>query len=156
MIDNVLEYFKKNEVICKIVEDNRIEYGDFIAVFGYGKLTRKEIVKEIKNNNLLCMFFEGVIRQNKYNKKIQLHMKNWKHAVMHVFPLTSDNKIVKKELLDKLANLPDDTEIAFSAWDYEKLDDGTIRKYSLYIESIDVIVLEDRISIRLNGENHYE
>ena len=76
MIDNVLEYFKKNEVICKIVEDNRIEYGDFIAVFGYGKLTRKEIVKEIKDNNLLCMFFEGAIRQNEYNKKIQLHMKN--------------------------------------------------------------------------------
>ena len=75
---------------------------------------------------------------------------------MHVFPLTSDNKIVKKELLDKLANLPDDTEIAFSAWDYEELDDGTIRKYSLYIESIDVIVHKDWVSISLNGENHYE
>jgi hypothetical protein len=69
MINNVLEYFKKNEVICKKVEDNRVEYGDFIAIFGYGKLTRKEIVKEIKDNNLLCMFFEGAIRQDEYNKK---------------------------------------------------------------------------------------
>lgn len=69
MINNTLEYFKKNEVICKKVEDNRPQYGDFIAVFGYGKLTRKEITKEIKDNNLLCMFFEGTIRQNEYNKK---------------------------------------------------------------------------------------
>jgi len=67
MIDNVLEYFKKNEVICKKVENNRD--GDFIAIFGYGKLTRKEIVKEIKDNNLLCMFFEGTIRRDEYNKK---------------------------------------------------------------------------------------
>jgi hypothetical protein len=69
MINNVLEYFKKNEVKCKKVEDNRPEYGDFIAIFGYGKLTRNEIAKEIKDNNLLCMFFEGAIRQNEYNKK---------------------------------------------------------------------------------------
>ena len=71
MIDNVLKYLKNNEVICKKVEDNRIEYGYFIAIFGYGKLTRKEIVKEIKDNNLLCMFFEGIIRQDEYNKNIQ-------------------------------------------------------------------------------------
>jgi RNA-binding protein YlmH len=69
MIDNVLEYFKKNEVNCKKVEDNRVNYGDFIAIFGYGKLTRKEIVREIEDNNLLCMFFEGTIRQDEYNKK---------------------------------------------------------------------------------------
>ena len=66
MINKVLEHFKENEVKCKKVED---KYGDFIAIFGYGKLTRTEIVKEIKNNNLLCMFFEGSIRQDKYNKK---------------------------------------------------------------------------------------
>lgn len=70
--------------------------------------------------------------------------------------MTKKESITKKELLDKLVDLPDDAEITFSVWDYEELDDGTIRKYSLYIESIDVIVLEDRISIRLNGENHYE
>jgi hypothetical protein len=35
----------------------------------YGKLTRKDIVKTIKENNLLCMFFEGAIRQDEYNKK---------------------------------------------------------------------------------------
>jgi hypothetical protein len=72
MIDNVLEYFKNNEVRCKKVEDNRPEYGDFIAIFGYGKLTRKEIVKEIKDNNLSCMFFEGAIRQDEYNKKLKI------------------------------------------------------------------------------------
>jgi hypothetical protein len=69
MLDKVLEYFKNNEVKCKNVEDNRAEYGDFIAIFGYGKLTRKDIVKTIKENDLLCMFFEGVIRQDEYNKK---------------------------------------------------------------------------------------
>jgi hypothetical protein len=72
MINKVLEYFGTNEVICKKVEDNRPEYGDFIAIFGYGKLTRQEIAKEIKDNNLLCMFFEGTIRQDAYNKKKQL------------------------------------------------------------------------------------
>jgi len=69
MINKVLEYFKENEVICKKVEDNRKEYGDFIAIFGYGKLTRKEITQRIKDNDLLCMFFEGTIRQDEYNKK---------------------------------------------------------------------------------------
>jgi ubiquitin len=69
MLDKVLEYFKQNEVKCKKVEDNRPEYGDFIAVFGYGKLTRKDIVKTIKENDLSCMFFEGTIRQDEYNKK---------------------------------------------------------------------------------------
>ena len=69
MIDKVLEYFKKNNVICKKVEDSRPEYEDFIAVFGYGNLTRKEIVKEIADNNLSVMFFEGAIRENEYQKK---------------------------------------------------------------------------------------
>jgi hypothetical protein len=69
VIDNILNYFKENEVKCKKVEDNRKDYGDFIAIFGYGKLTRKEIVKEIKDNNLSCMFFEGAIREDEYNKK---------------------------------------------------------------------------------------
>ena len=69
MIDKVLEYFKKNNVICKKVEDSRPEYGDFIAVFGYGNLTRKEIVKEIAENNLSVMFFESAIREDEYRKK---------------------------------------------------------------------------------------
>lgn len=68
-MEDVLEYFKKNEVICKKVEDNRKDYGDFIAIFGYGKLTRKDIVAKIKDNNLSCMFFEASIREDEYNKK---------------------------------------------------------------------------------------
>lgn len=68
-MENVLNYFKENEVKCKKVEDNRKDYGDFIAIFGYGKLTRKEIVKKIKDNNLLCMFFEGAIREDNWSKK---------------------------------------------------------------------------------------
>ena len=68
-MDEVLEYFKENEVICKKVEDDREDYGDFIAVFGYGKLTRVQIVEHIKKNNLLCMFFESAIRENEYKKK---------------------------------------------------------------------------------------
>ena len=69
MIDKVLEYFKKNNVICKKVEDSRPKYEDFIAVFGYGNLTRKEIVKEIADNNLSVMFFESAIREDEYRKK---------------------------------------------------------------------------------------
>lgn len=68
-MENVLKYFKENEVICKKVEDNRKDYGDFIAIFGFGKLTRKEIVTKIKDNNLLCIFFEGAIREDEWNKK---------------------------------------------------------------------------------------
>jgi len=68
-IDNVLKFFKENEVRCKKVEDNRKECGDFIAIFGYGKLTRKEIVQQIKDHDLLCMFFEDSIRQNEYKNK---------------------------------------------------------------------------------------
>lgn len=68
-MEKVLNYFKENEVICKKVEDDREEYGDFIAIFGYGKLTRVEIVECIKNNNLLCMFFEGAIAENERKKK---------------------------------------------------------------------------------------
>lgn len=64
MIEAVLKYFQENEVICKIIRDDRPSYGDFIAVFGYGKLTRAEIVEVIKKNNLLCMFFEATIREN--------------------------------------------------------------------------------------------
>lgn len=74
MIDNVLNYFKENEVKCKKVEDNREDYGDFIAIFGYGKLTRKEIVKEIKDNDLLCMFFEGTIREDDWNKRNKINL----------------------------------------------------------------------------------
>lgn len=68
-LEKVLNYFKENEVICKKVEDDREEYGDFIAVFGYGKLTRVEIVERIKKNNLLCMFFDGAIGENERKKK---------------------------------------------------------------------------------------
>jgi len=66
------------------------------------------------------------------------------------------DKITKKELLDKLANLPDNAEILFSAWDYEKMENGRIRKYSLCIEKIDISISENYASIRLNGENYYK
>lgn len=69
MIDKVLAYFKQNDVICKKVKDSRPEYGDYIAVFGYGNLTREEIVKEIADNNLSVMFFEGAIHEDEYRKK---------------------------------------------------------------------------------------
>lgn len=57
MIEQVLEYFKSKNVRCKIVRDNRPEYGDFIAIFSYGDMTREQIVNKIKENNLLVMFF---------------------------------------------------------------------------------------------------
>lgn len=63
-MEKVLKYFKENGVICKKVEDGRDEYGDFIAIYGYGSLTRKQIVNAIKEHNLLCMFFEENIREN--------------------------------------------------------------------------------------------
>jgi len=68
-MDKALEYFQENGVICKKVEDDREDYGDFIAVFGYGKLTREQIVEHIKANNLSCMFFEGAIRENEWKKR---------------------------------------------------------------------------------------
>lgn len=68
-MEEALAYFKQNEVICKKVEDDREEYGDFIAIFGYGKLTRTQIIECIQNNNLLCMFFEGAIRENEWKRK---------------------------------------------------------------------------------------
>lgn len=68
----------------------------------------------------------------------------------------SKDKMTKKELLEKLANLPDDAEIHFSAWDYEEMENGRIRKYSLCIESIDITTNNDFAHIRINGENHYK
>lgn len=68
MIEKALEYFKSKNVRCKIVRDSRPEYGDFIAVFAYGELTREEIVEKIAENNLLCMFFESSIREDLYKK----------------------------------------------------------------------------------------
>ncbi|MBE5973219.1 MAG: hypothetical protein E7251_01305 [Paenibacillaceae bacterium] len=69
MIDKVVEYFKAMNVRCKKVEDNRKDYGDFIAIFSYGNLAREEIVKVIAENNLSCMFFESSIREEEYKKK---------------------------------------------------------------------------------------
>lgn len=68
-IDEALKYFKENEVRCKKVEDDRPEYGDTIAIFGYGNLTRKEIVEVIAVNDLSCMFFEASIREDEYRKR---------------------------------------------------------------------------------------
>ena len=68
MIEKTLEYFKSKNVRCKIVRDSSPEYGDFIAVFAYGELTREEIVEKIAENNLSCMFFESSIREDLYKK----------------------------------------------------------------------------------------
>lgn len=68
MIEQVLEYFKSKNVRCKIVRDNRPEYGDFIAIFSYGDMTREQIVNKIKENNLLVMFFESSIREDIFRK----------------------------------------------------------------------------------------
>lgn len=72
MIEQVCNYFKTKNVRCKIVRDDRPEYGDFIAIFGYGELTRKEIVEKIAENGLLVMFFETSIREDLHEK----HMKS--------------------------------------------------------------------------------
>ena len=69
MIDTVVKYLKENNVPCKKVEDDGGDYGDYIAIFGHGDITRKDIVKQIADNNLSCMFFEGSIRENEYKKK---------------------------------------------------------------------------------------
>ena len=69
MIDKVVKYLKENNVPCKKVEDDREDYGDFIAIFGYGDLTRNDIVKQIADNDLSCMFFEGSIREDEYSKR---------------------------------------------------------------------------------------
>ena len=70
--------------------------------------------------------------------------------------ITKKDTITKKELLDKLASLPDDAAIHFSAWSYEEMDNGRIRQYSLSLESIEITTRTDSVSISLNGENHYK
>lgn len=67
-IEKILEYLKGKNVRCKIVRDDRPDYGDFIAVFGYGKLSREEITEKIASNDLLCMFFESAIRKDIYDR----------------------------------------------------------------------------------------
>lgn len=68
MIEKVLEYFISKNVRCKIVRDDRAEYGDFIAIFGYGDITRQKIIEKIKENDLSVMFFESSIREDIYKK----------------------------------------------------------------------------------------
>jgi len=68
-IDNVVRHFKESGVKCRKIEDNRIGMSDFIAIFGLGSLTRKEIVEKIKENDLALMFFEGAIEQDERNRK---------------------------------------------------------------------------------------
>lgn len=68
-MEEVLKYFKEHGVKCKKIEDNREDYCDFIAVFGYGNLTRKQIVDAIKEKDLSVMFFEQSIREDEYKKR---------------------------------------------------------------------------------------
>lgn len=69
-LEKALAYFKAHGVRCKIVEDNREDYCDFIAVFGYGNLTRKQIVDVIREKDLSVMFFEKSIREDEYKKRM--------------------------------------------------------------------------------------
>ena len=63
-IDETVKYFKAHGVKCKKVEDDRPEYGDFIAIFSYGDLGEKEVMKCIADNNLLCIQFKQAIYKN--------------------------------------------------------------------------------------------
>lgn len=64
----VVEYFKANNVRCKISESDTDDYQDSIAVFAYGDLSREQIVDIISENNLCVMFFESSIKEDEYKK----------------------------------------------------------------------------------------
>lgn len=70
-IDETVEYFKEHGVKCKKVEDDDLDYGDFIAIFSYGDLGEKEVMKCIADNNLLCIQFKQAIRENERKKRAQ-------------------------------------------------------------------------------------
>lgn len=67
-IDDVIEFYKSQNVKCKKSISDRDDYEDCIAIFSYGNLTREKIMEKIKENNLCVMFFEGSIREEEYRK----------------------------------------------------------------------------------------
>lgn len=67
-MQEVVEYFKANNVSCKITKSDTDDYEDCIAVFAYGDLSRERIVDKIKENNLCVMFFESSIKEYEYKK----------------------------------------------------------------------------------------
>ncbi len=70
-IDEAVNYLKENGVKCKKVEDDRPEYGDFIAIFSYGELGEENIMKCISENNLLCIQFKSSIYKNERKKMVK-------------------------------------------------------------------------------------
>ena len=72
----VVDFFKENNVKCKISESETDDYQDSIVVFAYGDLTREQIVDKIKENNLCVMFFESSIREDIYKKQCDFSTKN--------------------------------------------------------------------------------
>lgn len=68
-IDEAVAYFKENGAKCKKVEDDSPEYRDYIAIFSFGNMTRREMVEVIASNDLACIFFESAIREDEYRKK---------------------------------------------------------------------------------------
>lgn len=69
-IDEAVDFFQKQGVRCKKVEDDRPDCRDFIAIFGFGNLSREEVVKVLEENGLLCIFFEKSIREERRKKMI--------------------------------------------------------------------------------------
>lgn len=70
-INETVKYFKEHGVKCKKIEDDRPEYGDFIAIFSYGDLGEENIMKCIADNNLLCIQFKQAIYENERKKMME-------------------------------------------------------------------------------------
>lgn len=67
-IDEIIEYYKSENVSCKKCISDTDDYEDHIAIFSYGNLTREIIMEKIEENNLCVMFFESSIREEEYKK----------------------------------------------------------------------------------------
>jgi len=67
-IDEVVAYYKSENVSCKKCISDTDDYQDCIAIFSYGNLTREKIMEKIKENNLCVIFFESSIREEEYKK----------------------------------------------------------------------------------------
>lgn len=70
-INETVKYFKEHGVKCKKIEDDRPEYGDFIAIFSYGDLGEANIIKCIADNNLLCIQFKQSIYEDERKKMME-------------------------------------------------------------------------------------
>lgn len=70
-INETVKYFKEHGVKCKKIEDDRPEYGDFIAIFSYGDLGEANIMKCIADNNLLCIQFKQSIYEDERKKMME-------------------------------------------------------------------------------------